>query len=197
MRDDESTDETKITITWEPPLNSGTNEVISYAIEMAIVSSEFDFIQVAKDVTNLFWTQLDDIKTGQEFQFRVRARSAVGFSLYSDLISVYAATVPGQPSAPTTAIFDTNKVRISWEPFGDDGGLPILGYRVEIQTILGIYTQDLLDCDALIQEIIDQSFCEVKIRQTLKEAPFALQDGDYVFARIIAINIIGESTPSE
>jgi hypothetical protein len=41
---------------------------------------------------------------GTSYRFKVEAKNSVGFSLYSNEITVLAAQAPNQPVAPTTSI---------------------------------------------------------------------------------------------
>ena len=48
------------------------------------------------------------------YQFRVRARNAYGFGLYSDPASIRTSDKPEIMAAVTTQIVDSINVRISW-----------------------------------------------------------------------------------
>jgi hypothetical protein len=62
--------------------------------------------------------------------------NSVGYSLYSNEISVLAAQIPNQPVAPTTSIVGQS-VQISWTP-PDNRGSVILSYVVMIGTSNGL-----------------------------------------------------------
>ena len=65
---------------------------------------------------------------GTYYQFKVQARNEVGFSEFSEVLSVYAAQVPDTPAAPTTTRVDDNIV-IDWVAPNEQGSA-ISGYRI-------------------------------------------------------------------
>jgi uncharacterized protein YlzI (FlbEa/FlbD family) len=65
---------------------------------------------------------------GQTYTFKVEARNNVGYSSYSQPISIIAARLPSVPATPTTLI-DGNSVVVSWTaPY--NGGSRITGYTI-------------------------------------------------------------------
>ena len=83
------------------------------------------FEQVATGLTTTARTQ-SSLTEGNTYQFRVRARNAVGFSPYSTVFSILAATVPSKPASPTTTLSgDSTQVVIDWTAPADSGGITI------------------------------------------------------------------------
>jgi len=58
----------------------------------------------------------------------VEARNAYGLSFFSNTVTILAAQVPAQPSAPTTA-WSPDNVIVTWSA-PDNGGSAITGYTV-------------------------------------------------------------------
>lgn len=65
---------------------------------------------------------------GQSYTFKVEARNSVGYSSYSQAITILAARLPSVPATPSTQI-DGNFVVVSWTaPY--NGGSRITGYTI-------------------------------------------------------------------
>ena len=104
-----------------------------------------------------------------------------------------AAQVPDTPAAPTTTYLG-DTVKISWaEPFS--GGSEITGYQISIMQSDSTYSLELVDCDGSAATITANRECEVSTG-TMRSAPFSLDWGDSVFAKVIAINTYGPSESS-
>lgn len=107
------------------------------------------------------------------------------------------ATVPSQPSAPTTTLNgDQTLVTIDWSLPSDLGGLSIGGYKVEIKTSTGTFEKETGSCDAETDSsIIQASSCQISV-STLRASPFNLADSSSVIAIVTAFNDIGSSVTS-
>ena len=83
-------------------------------------------------ITGLSYT-LQGLQSGITFTFKIKARTAYGYSDYSEHVSVLTAEAPEQPSAPVTELaVDGMSVTILWtEP--DNMGSPLLGYRIYVR----------------------------------------------------------------
>lgn len=67
---------------------------------------------------------------GTYYRFKVKARTSVGYSAYSNELNIQAATMPAAPTLPTVD-FVSDNVEISWvAPY--NRGDPIQGYKVLI-----------------------------------------------------------------
>ena len=107
--------------------------VKDYSIEMDD-NNDSSFTLVASGVTQTSYVQTG-VTAGASYSFRLRTRNAVGFSSYSTVFTIVAATVPSQPSAPTTTLSgDSANVVVAWTLPSDLGGLSILSYKLEIKT---------------------------------------------------------------
>lgn len=101
--------------------------------------------------------------------------------------------MPATPVAPTTT-FLRETVKINWtEP--DTLGSPIKEYNVYIKQQNGTYNLELNNCDATDLTIVGQKYCIVQV-STLKNAPFSLEWGSSIFAKVVAINDYGRSIES-
>lgn len=116
----------------------------------------------------------------------------------SAVLSIVAATVPSPPSAPTTSVSsDTLTMTIDWNAPSDNGGIAVTGYRVYILASNGSsWYQDLVNCDAVNDStIISATSCTIPT-STLRASPFSLTSGTSIYARVLAINGIGDSKNS-
>jgi hypothetical protein len=133
---------------------------------------------------------------GEYYVFVIEARNVVGYSQFSMPVTFVAAQEPEIPDAPTTTIDEVaNIITINWEEPADNG-TPVIGYRVLIrQNDLSTYSENKADCDAQETAIAEARTCSMTV-QKLMLAPYRLTQGVSVFARIIAINEMGESQES-
>lgn len=69
-------------------------------------------------------------------------------------------------------------------------------YNIYIIKSDGTYTDDLINCDGSSQSVMDATQCIIPVA-TLRAAPFSLDWGTSVFAKIRATNIKGDSEESE
>lgn len=128
------------------------------------------------------------------YSFKVKARNIVGFSAESSSISIRAATVPITPIAPVTSI-QGSSVRVTWTP-PDNGGSPITAYRIEVRQVDDTtYSVDSTDCNGSDSVTKAAGYCDIPIA-TLRASPFSHDWGADIYAKIIAINLVGESIES-
>lgn len=194
-RDQANTSKTQVAITWSAGPSNGGSVVIDYTIfwDQGINS----YVQAASGITALAYTRSTGISTGTAYKFKVQARNAVGLSGDSSEFSVIAATVPGTPSAPTTSITgDEIYMTVDWTIPTNNGGVSVLGYRLEVLGSDLAWHKDLVNCDAATsQAIIDSTSCQIPT-DVLRASPFTISQGTSLQARVIAFNAIGDSTVS-
>ena len=157
-------------------------------------NSDGNYNEIATGVTSTSYTQTG-LQAGTLYKFRVRARNTFYFSDYSSEFSIIAATIPSQPSAPTTALNDDgSQVVITWDLPSDLGGLPSIdGFKLEVKTSTGTFEKDMINCNA---ENSSSTTCSIPV-SALKSSPFNLDNSDSVYARVTAVNSIGDSPTSE
>ena len=61
-----------------------------------------------------------------------------GEGSYSDTITCYTVSVPGQPGTPRMVTSSATSIELVWEPAYEDGGSPILEYQLEMDEVEGI-----------------------------------------------------------
>jgi len=70
------------------------------------------------------------VQTGAKYSFRHKSINFNGESEYSEVLETYACVSPSPPGAPTWITSSTTTISLSWEGSVDDGGCPIIGYRL-------------------------------------------------------------------
>lgn len=79
------------------------------------------------------YTLSSQVTKGESYQFRYRVKNAIGWSDFSDEMTIVAADVPGQLDAP---IFDSatdTSITLNLNTITDNGGSPILSYTLQIK----------------------------------------------------------------
>lgn len=104
------------------------------------------------------------------------------------------ASVPDQPDPCTTSIVGEN-VLISWTaPY--DGSSAITGYKVSIRHYdLVNFSEEYENCASDDSIILANRQCSVPVAD-LVSSPYNLGWGQSVYAKVAAINIVGESVYS-
>jgi predicted phage tail protein len=124
-----------VSLAWLIPDGQGAR-VSAYTLEMGEGAmgdgrTAFRFVADTDDTQHT----VSNLLPGLTYQFRVRAENCVGKSAFSKpAAAMTGAALPGQVAAPTVARSDTTTVTVVWAPPPDDGGSPMVGYEVEMQT---------------------------------------------------------------
>ena len=118
----------------------------------------------------------------------------IGYSAESHEFAIRAAVVPGQPALVQTSR-NLNTIQVSWQAPAEDSqeayGAAIFSYSVFLQARDGTWHQKPDSCpDSLVLT------CSVDVQELLA-APFELEVGDSIQARVIAENEIGYSANSD
>ena len=175
-------------------MNDGGDSVIDYKVEMDDDNDGF-YSVVATGFASTSHTETG-LSAGSSYKFRVSARNSVGYSTPSSVLTIVAATVPSQPSAPTTTLNGETSFTIDWNPPADLGGLAINGYRLEVKTSTSTFSIDSSNCDAENDStVIAATQCTILV-STLRASPFDLADSADVIARVTATNSLGDSAIS-
>lgn len=122
---------TKITIRWVASTYTGGVPIEKYGIYVRLEGASYLLVHTHSDLTNLVYTHSilsQDI--GKTFSFQVSALNEVGESLRSTAISVIAGTYPNAPQVLNKVSADINQITFSWSNPPDDGGTPIIDYKI-------------------------------------------------------------------
>uniref|UniRef100_A0A0K0CTJ0 non-specific serine/threonine protein kinase n=1 Tax=Angiostrongylus cantonensis TaxID=6313 RepID=A0A0K0CTJ0_ANGCA len=175
-------DATSARIEWEPPANGGS-KIIGYQVQYREASSS-KWINASADLVSDTSLRVNNLRNGGEYEFRVSAKNAAGFSkpsLPSERVKLRPKFgPPGPPGQANAVSIGRNHVTLTWVPPLDDGGSPITGYIVE-QREYG---------STLWTKVSDYN-----IRDPEFTVPGLKEFHDYEF-RIIATNVSGKGPPS-
>lgn len=110
------------------------------------------------------------------------------------MLSLLAAYIPEVPTDILTSI-SGNQMKVQWT-LPSDNGSPITAYRVFIQEInSGTFTEETVDCVGTDSIVIANAFCYVTV-STLLASPYNVDGGDYIWAKVMAANVYGETAIS-
>lgn len=125
-------DGTRIEIEWDPPAGTGGDAITKYEVFMDDTSgSGFQSLGFTTDGSVTTWAQTDSIVEGDSYYFKVSAYNSISQgSLSSASDKIIAATVPGQPDAPTLVSQSKAAISIAWQAPSSDGGDPIIAYEI-------------------------------------------------------------------
>lgn len=180
--------------TWTVPPSDGGSVILDYRIEYD--QSINTYTLAADGVTTLSHIQTAGISAGNLYKFKIQARNGVGLSVYSNEFEILSAVLPDAPLAPTTTVSGENII-IDWNVPSDTGGNDVIGYKIYLLEDDGsTWTADLTNCDGENDSnVIINTSCSIP-KAALITAPFNLVHEDVVFAKIVAVNEVGDSNDS-
>ena len=168
---------TSILVEWSAP-NSGGSLITGYRVRYRVGLASYTFQELtgsARSVT------LQNLSADSEYQISVQAFNVVGTSLYSLTASATTpavSTVPSQPAAPTLEVLSHTSIRVTWVAPAD-GGSDITGYRVQFRISTGSFGTLVLEAAARTVDLDG-----------------LVASSSYI-VRVIAVNAIGQSSPSD
>lgn len=121
----------------------------------------------------------------------------IGYSEDSDGVNIRASSIPGTPSAPTTTI-NGALVDFTWDVSStdSDGGSVINSYIILVRHSDGTtFSPETVNCDGSNSGIVSAKACSIPIT-VLRAAPFSLDWGASVYAKLTATNVVGTSPES-
>lgn len=176
-------DSGNVTLIWTRPATDGGSRIQGYQIEYRDIvndSSWNTYEYLIKDTKY----QLYNLTNGSEYEFRIKAKNAAGFSKPSPPSLRFKLkgkfNVPAPPGTPQVTKVGKNYVDLNWEKPISDGGSRITGYIIERRDIGGAVWVKCNDYN-----VLDTEFTVINL----------IEMGDYEF-RIFAINAAGRSEPS-
>lgn len=175
-------DATNVKLIWDRPRSDGGSRIQGYKIEYRDVADTQWQIHDILIKDNSY--QLYNLTTGCEYEFRVRAKNAAGFSKPSAPSSKLKLrgkfNVPGAPGTPNVIKVGKNYVDLHWDKPITDGGSRITGYIIERRDIGGAIWVKCNDYN-----VIDTDYTVLNL----------IEGSDYEF-RVFAVNAAGRSEPS-
>jgi len=119
-------DENSITLTWEPPVLSGSSSIIGYSIFRGTATEGEIFY---KDTGNLLSYRDTDLILGEYIYYKICARNTETSGYLSTEVRT---AIPTLPDAPENVKIKpgVGQLNISWSPPFFDGGIEITNYRI-------------------------------------------------------------------
>jgi len=166
-----------VRLSWTEPFKNGGSPVLGYVVYRHESSDIWTSIKRI-DSTDGTYTDYS-VKNGRTYRYRVSAFNQIG---ESDMSEEANATPRGKPHAPMvpTITWGDRFVMITWEEPNDDGGDPIVEYRIfrgETQTEIGFYRSVTAD------------------KRSFNDTPVA--NGKTYHYTVKAANVLGDSPPTE
>ena len=166
---------TRINLSWKAPSDNGGAAITGYQIEVSDTGSWSELATTT--VTTYTHTNLT---AGTTQVYRVRAINSVGNSDASNTVSATteALAAPDAPTGLTITASGPSTLVLSWTAPLDDGGSAITGYRIDTSPD-------------------GQSDWTVLVASTPSTTYTATNLTPPVYFRVIALNAMGQGTPSE
>ena len=185
----ELTNAFSIALLWDNGVSDGGTAVLDYRVVVELESGDLivdEFIiPQAYQTSDSF-----ELTPGALYTFKVQSRNSVGYSLFSDVVTVRAARVPDPPENVLTTTVESTNVVVTWTaPY--DGGSEILSYHIQVQLNDGSLYDDSL-CDGTDPTVFAALECTIPITK-LKGEPYNHPWGAGIYVKIAAINIVGSS----
>jgi hypothetical protein len=180
---------TTLGFTWVAPSFIGGSIVIDYRVSMAIAGQSFSVLD--SSVTDTAYLA-SGLVSGTNYEFRVEARNAYGYSELSDVLPLLCAFIPYPPTS-LSALNTEDSVTVTWTA-ADPNGTPITSYKVLVEdsTDSSFYE---VTCQETAEEVLQNRQCEISLEQ-LELSPWFLTQGHDINIHVVSVNIYGESVPS-
>lgn len=121
----------------------------------------------------------------------MESRNQYDYSSASNSITLLCAFISATPASVTT-VMEGIQVKVSWN-LPTDNGSPLTSYKVYIKEIgTDVYTEESSDCDGTDSTVITNEYCHINI-STLIAAPYNVDGGDSIYAKVVAVNLYGET----
>ena len=131
-----------------------------------------ELVGMHSQLTQTTYTLSDNVQAGKSYRFKVQSVNKWGESVFSEVISVLAASKPAtiDPAAQTTVEISAGDLVITWTT-PDANGSAISSYVVEIKNFLGSWI--VPSCRQAQILILLQRTCSVPML-FLSQTPFEL-----------------------
>jgi fibronectin type 3 domain-containing protein len=118
--------DSQVALTWTPPSDDGGSTITEYMVYRSTSPSD-PFTNVGNSTTLNYIDST--VSNGITYWYNVTAVNAEGEGPSSNQVSTTPATVPTAPLNPLL-VPGNSQISVSWETPADDGGSPIIRYRI-------------------------------------------------------------------
>ncbi|TBR11884.1 MAG: hypothetical protein EPO62_01095 [Candidatus Nitrosotenuis sp.] len=124
---------TQVNLFWTAPTSDGGSAITGYKIEYKSGSFFSTLVENTGAVTTYSHTGLT---TGTAYTYKISAINSLGASTASGDVSVTptstsTAVAPGAPTSLTATAASPTKIDLSWTAPANNGGYPIIGYKIQ------------------------------------------------------------------
>ena len=123
-----------LVLTWNPPDADGGASISNYIVDMREASGDATEWQMISGTATRPSIKVNRLKTGMEYEFRIRAenRFGIGKALESQSVKAqFSFKVPGSPGQPQVVSASREAMTVKWDAPSNDGGNKIIGYHIE------------------------------------------------------------------
>ena len=120
----------QIAIDWDDGLYDGGSPVLDYRVSYK-EESQSEFSVIASDVLDSTLI-VAGLIPGTTYQFKAESRNLVGYSGFSEIVTILAAQIPDEPTDLQNVPANTfaNQIALAWLAPLFDGGSPVVDYRI-------------------------------------------------------------------
>jgi hypothetical protein len=125
------------TLTWSAPTYDGGSPVQQYTI-YATLDPNGPWTHIGSTVGPALKYIVNDAAPGKTTYFRIAAQNQNGEGAQASVGAAVPPTVPGKPAVCTTTLpggWQSQIIRVTWDPPISDGGKPILFYEVQLRVM--------------------------------------------------------------
>src|SRR5207237_140372 len=122
----------QINLSWTAPSNNGGSAITGYEIERS-TDNGTKWYAIVSNTNSTSETYSDSgLPHSTIYSYRVSAINSVGTSSTSNVASAITLnTVPTSPTGLVATAISKLQINLNWTAPSDNGGTPILGYKVE------------------------------------------------------------------
>jgi hypothetical protein len=170
-----------ITTSWSPPANTGGGQISSYGVYRYVTGQPTATHVADVPVTQQSYTD-GSVVQGTSYEYTVTASNSAGPGPESGHSNAVVASGPASPPQNfTTSIGGANAISIEWTAPANNGGTPIVGYRVFRSPDFGVLGTDISGALAPNATIFVNT---------------NLPTGATYYYSVVAINGYGDGTPT-
>lgn len=174
-----------IKVTWSAVTQDGSSEIISYSLEIDDGTGG-DFVSVVGAESQYlltYYTIVSNIEKATLYRLRYRALNKIGWSAYSPIAYIRAATVPQAPQQPMLLSSTSSSITVLVPRSEDNMGSPITSYK--------LYIDSGDDFTSSFVEVM--SYDGISDQHTLETAADSLTTGLVYRVKSVAVNEYGPS----
>ena len=125
--------DSELSISWVAPSNDGGEPITGYPVQWKSGSDSYSTTRQLQTDANTTAVDITGLINGREYKVRVFATNSIGDGPAVEVTGT-PSTVPLSATTGLLASTCDQSLRLSWRPPTNDGGSPIISYRVQWKT---------------------------------------------------------------